>query len=342
MASIQHDFAPNNTDLNCLDSDQSYFDGAKYEDFSPLVQSSPPPFSPGFVSSSSSAAAPTPAFATPNPPTAAMQQQSPLFKPQEPLFGPLTDSAADLSYPTPATFTSDADSETPLTVVAHPPPAKFTTAVDPLPPPLPPSFFELQPVTWTPFTPNPFVAAAFTPVSFASSQSVPVILSATNPDDHFAKFWQPIDDSGLDKRWDVDSLVTIRSSFLPEANDFNTDAPLGLGTTQFPIMESLPTLPAPVFAPALESVPADALTAALVARRRHNSRQAAKVTTKDVTIKATADAKGVPAKRKPGRPKLPEGAPKGPYKKRSVPEPLPSTPPKPKRVYKEQFAATVD
>lgn len=327
MASIQHGFAPANANLNCLDSDQSYFDDANYDASPPPVQSSPLSFSAEFDSSSSSAAAPTPAFATPNLSILPTQQHSPLINSREPLFG--------------ETFTLDADSETSPAVVVPPPTATISSAVDPLPPAFPPSSYELQPVARAPITPKAFVAAAFAPS--ASSQSVPITPLATIPGNDSANFSQPVYDAGHGKSQDLNLLVTKPTADLvPEVNDVNADAPPSFGTIQSPIMEPLPTLPVLASVPALESAPAEALATAPAPRRQHNPQQTAKVTAEEVTTEVTADAKAVPAKRKPGRPKLPEGAPKAPYKKRSVPTSPPTTPPKPKRAYKKQVAAMAD
>lgn len=257
-------------------------------------------------------------------------------------------NADDLFYTAPETFNLNADSKIPPVLVAPPPTATVISAVDHLPPALPPSFFELQPAARAPFTPTSFVAPTFAPsasapVSFASSQSALVIPSAINPDDDFANFWQQIDDSSLSGGRDVNSLATIPpDGFLPEVNDVNIDTPLSFGTIQFPIMGPLPTLPVPAFAPALESAPTDTLAAAPAPRRHHNSRKTAKMIAEEVTTEVTVDANGVPARRKPGRPRLPEGAPKAPYKKRNAPGPLPTTSPKPKRMYKKQITAPVD
>lgn len=189
--------------------------------------------------------------------------------------------------PTPETFTTDAVPETPPGLIFPPPAATAAATIDPLHLALPPSSVEIPSVAWAPSTPGSSVPTASAPSAFAPSPVLLVTPLNTTPGDEFANSQRRSDDVGLDEGWDLDSLAAIPSANLvPDVDDVGTNDPLNFGTTQFPVMEPLRTLPV--------------LTAAPAPRRHPNSRQTAKTIAEEVAPEVTADANGVQEKEHAG------------------------------------------
>ncbi|MCJ1268830.1 hypothetical protein MMC22_008718 [Lobaria immixta] len=126
------------------------------------------------------AGAPAPAPVIPNsdssPPI--RSEHDDLFERLHPLFGHLTNEAVEFWLSTPDYSKPDTDVEkSPSLVVSSLPTAIAAVAVDPLPIAMPPSEFELQPVTGASSTPSSFQSATFNPAAFAPALSDPVVFA---------------------------------------------------------------------------------------------------------------------------------------------------------------------